>query len=130
MKFRSYKSVESYETAITISNDKKEELKKKAKLSPQDNFSNFFADYATVERIDVTKYFSPQNIEILKKLHINVRTHKIHTYLEVLAIRADLMLYKPQPPKKIADLPLPSNVSQKEFNTVLQISEKMFIDII
>lgn len=118
MKFESKKSVESYERAVTLTDEQKY----------RDNMEPFFAELVREEKVDVNKYFSKEQLEILKKLRINVRTNKIHTLFEIAALQADLMLYYPQHGSKFADLKLPPDVSQESFNSILEVMKQIILD--
>lgn len=88
MKFSSSKSVEAYETAINITQDKIDDA-----TSDPNDISQFMGKLLNKGNINVTEYFTKEDVEKLRLMRINLRYNRIHSPFEILALQSDIRLY-------------------------------------
>ena len=63
-----------------------------AKNEPSPEYKKWYEEYSTVEKIDLGKYFTTQDFEILKKLEIEVKD-KIYTEREFEELDSEYILF-------------------------------------
>lgn len=113
MKFSSSKSVETYETAINITQDKIDDV-----ASDPNDIAQFMGKLLNKRTINVQKYFTKEDVEKLRLMRINLRYNRIHSPFEILALQSDIRLYMINPPEKVPYLPKPNGITD---NDIIQL---------
>lgn len=113
MKFSSSKSVETYETAINITQDKIDDV-----ASDSNDITQFMGKLLSQRTINVQKYFTKEDVEKLRLMRINLRYNRIHSPFEILALQSDIRLYMINPPEKVPYLPKPNGITD---NDIIQL---------
>lgn len=106
MKFSSSKSVETYETAINITQDKIDNV-----TDDPNDIAQFMGKLLNKRTINVAEYFTKEDVEKLRLMRINLRYNRTHTPFEILALQSDIRLYMVNPPEKVPYLPKPNGIT-------------------
>lgn len=117
MNFASRKAVNMYEQAINLSDEIEEKVSIEGRQEPNYEdmaFNGFFNKLLTKAKVNLKDYFTNEDVELFKKLKINLRYEKVHTLFEITSLMSDIMMYIPQAPEKVAEVPLPTDVSKEE----------------
>lgn len=96
---------------------------------PSPEYKKWYEEYSTVEKIDLRKYFTAQDFEILKKLKIEVKV-KIYTEREFEELGSEYILFyyddSMTNEEKIETKSLKNTgVSREEYNTLLEKFHKI-----
>ena len=113
MKFSSSKSVETYETAINITQDKIDNV-----TDDPNDIAQFMGKLLNKRTIKVAGYFTKEDVEKLRLMRINLRYNRIHSPFEILALQSDIRLYMINPPEKVPYLPKPNGITD---NDIIQL---------
>lgn len=92
------------------------------------DFDEWYNKYSTEEIVDLKKYFTGADIELLRKLHIEVK-NKIYTEQEFEILNMDYLKYYKSDDMDKEDLKesteLPEGVTREEYNNLLEKIEKI-----
>ena len=120
MKFSSSKSVETYETAINITQDKIDNV-----TDDPNDIAQFMGKLLNKRTINITEYFTKEDVEKLRLMRINLRYNRIHTPFEILALQSDIRLYMINPPEKIPYLPKPNGITDDDIIQLFLITVRI-----
>lgn len=120
MKFSSSKSVETYETAINITQDKIDDV-----TSDPNDIAQFMGKLLNKRTINVAEYFSKEDVEKLRLMRINLRYNRIHSPFEILALQSDIRLYMINPPEKVPNLPKPNGITDDDIIQLFLITVRI-----
>ncbi len=120
MKFSSSKSVETYETAINITQDKIDDI-----TSDPNDIAQFMGKLLNKRTINVAKYFTKEDVEKLRLMRINLRYNRIHSPFEILALQSDIRLYMINPPEKVPYLPKPNGITDDDIIQLFLITVRI-----
>ena len=120
MKFSSSKSVETYETAINITQDKIDDV-----ASDPNDIAQFMGKLLNKRTINVQKYFTKEDVEKLRLMRINLRYNRIHSPFEILALQSDIRLYMINPPEKVPYLPKPNGITDDDIIQLFLITVRI-----
>lgn len=120
MKFSSSKSVETYETAINITQDKIDDV-----ASDPNDIAQFMGKLLNQRTINVQKYFTKEDVEKLRLMRINLRYNRIHSPFEILALQSDIRLYMINPPEKVPYLPKPNGITDDDIIQLFLITVRI-----
>lgn len=120
MKFSSSKSVETYETAINITQDKIDNV-----ASDPNDIAQFMGKLLSQRTINVQKYFTKEDVEKLRLMRINLRYNRIHSPFEILALQSNIRLYMINPPEKVPYLPKPNGITDDDIIQLFLITVRI-----
>lgn len=120
MKFSSSKSVETYETAINIIQNKIDDV-----ASEPNDIAQFMEKLLNKRTINVQKYFTKEDVEKLRLMRINLRYNRIHSPFEILALQSDIRLYMINPPEKVPYLPKPNGITDDDIIQLFLITVRI-----
>lgn len=120
MKFSSSKSVETYETAINITQDKIDDV-----ASNPNDIARFMGKLLNKRTINVAEYFTKEDVEKLRLMRINLRYNRIHSPFEILALQSDIRLYMINPPEKVPYLPKPNGITDDDIIQLFLITVRI-----
>ena len=120
MKFSSNKSVETYETAINITQDKIDNV-----ASDPNDIAQFMGKLLSQRTINVQKYFTKEDVEKLRLMRINLRYNRIHSPFEILALQSNIRLYMINPPEKVPYLPKPNGITDDDIIQLFLITVRI-----
>lgn len=120
MKFSSSKSVETYETAINITQDKIDDV-----TSDPNDIAQFMGKLLNKRTINVAEYFTKEDVEKLRLMRINLRYNRIHSPFEILALQSDIRLYMINPPEKVPYLPKPNGITDDDIIQLFLITVRI-----
>ena len=100
---------------------------------PSPEYKKWYEEYSTVEKIDLRKYFTAQDFEILKKLEIEVKD-KIYTEREFEELDSEYILFyyddsMTEEEKKETKSLENTGVSREEYNKLLEKFHKINMEI-
>lgn len=120
MKFSSSKSVETYETAINITQDKIDNV-----TDDPNDIAQFMGKLLNKRTINVAEYFTKEDVEKLRLMRINLRYNRTHTPFEILALQSDIRLYMINPPEKVPYLPKPNGITDDDIIQLFLITVRI-----
>ena len=120
MKFSSSKSVETYETAINITQDKIDNV-----TDDPNDIAQFMGKLLNKRTINVAEYFTKEDVEKLRLMRINLRYNRTHTPFEILALQSDIRLYMVNPPEKVPYLPKPNGITDDDIIQLFLITVRI-----
>ena len=95
------------------------------------DFDSWYDKYSTEEIVDIKKFLSMDDINLLKKLNIKIK-NKIYTEQEVEILNMDLLSYYIADDMEIEEInmskDLPKDVSREEYNNLLEKVNKISED--
>lgn len=114
-------------TLFKVQNDF-DRIDKKIYIGEVFDFDKWYEKYSTNEIVDLKKYLSQEDFDLIKKLNIEIKD-KVYTEQEFEYLDMDLLAYYIAEDMDEEELeeskPLPENVSREEYNTLLEKISKI-----